>query len=240
MEYVTFSEQDKIRYFDELTEMFMGKNFSHITKSDVELLLFHFYINTMINDNKNEDGTIDYSLCSDYKISQDLGITQQRVRNLKVKNQLVNPIPFDWRKALAALIENARYDKKNGKIMINIPDPNLYIEIQNHLENQGKYVEMQLNSKILQIRVEYFIDLVLLLEDEKKRGKIIKELKDRVKDLNKEEKIFEEKEIGKSIFENLGSFLEIANFLTSVANSVFPTLPPLIAALIKIFYSIHS
>ena len=60
--------------------------------------------------------------------------------------------------------------------MINIPDPNLFIEIQNFIEDQGAYVEKQLNSKILQLRIEYYIDLIVALEPDTSRKKIIKEL----------------------------------------------------------------
>ena len=96
MKYVTFKDEDKIKFFDEIASRFYEANFGQFSKADFELLMFKFYIQKMISDNKNGDNTIDYSLCSDYKISKDLGITQQRVRNLKVKNQLVNPIEFEW------------------------------------------------------------------------------------------------------------------------------------------------
>lgn len=47
--------------------------------------------------------------------------------------------------------------------MISIPDPNLFYEIQNFLEEQGAYIDKQLNSKLLVIREEYFADLLLPL-----------------------------------------------------------------------------
>lgn len=235
MKYVSFSNQDKIKFFDELAETFMGKNFSHITKADVELLLFHFYISKMIENNKNEDGTIDYLLCSDYKISHDLGITQQRVRNLKVKNQLIYPIEFDWKMSLASLTNNARFDEKSRKIIINIPDPNLFLEIQNHLENQGSYIEMQLNSKILQIRVEYFIDLILSLESEENKKKIIKKLKKEFKEHNKDEKIFEGKNLGEFFIDNQDLFLEMIKAFSSIISCFSPTNKPLVATIMGFF-----
>ncbi len=82
-----------------------------MSKADIELMMFHFYIEKMVTDFKDENGILDYKKCSDYKISKDLGITQQRVRNLKVKNQLVYPIEYDWKAALSQLIKNVRYDK---------------------------------------------------------------------------------------------------------------------------------
>ena len=235
MKYVEFSDENKIKFFDELTETFMGKNFSHITKSDVELLLFHFYITQMIESKQNKDGTIDYSVCSDYKISHDLGITQQRVRNLKVKTQLIYPIEFDWKKSFASLASNARFDEKSRKVIINIPDPNLFLEIQNHLENQGSYIEMQLNSKILQIRVEYFIELILTLEPDENKKKIIKELKKAFKEHNKDEKKVEGMNLGEFLIDNQDLFSEIIKLLSSIISCFSPTTKPLVATIMGFF-----
>ena len=131
-----FTPDEKITLIDEVASHFYESNFGQMSKSDIELLMFRFYIEKLIRMNQNADGTIDYRKCSDYRISQELGITQQRVRNLKIKNQLKNPIEYDWKVALAKLTNNARYDKGTGKITMNIPDPNLYLEIQNFIEEQ--------------------------------------------------------------------------------------------------------
>ena len=164
-------------------------------------MMFRLYIEKLIKQHRNPDGTVDYRKCSDYKISKDLGITQQRVRNLKVKNQLIHPIQYDWKAAFAKLTENARYDKASGKVTMNIPDPNLFLEIQNFIEEQGAYIEKQLNSKILQLRGEYYIDLIISLETEESRKTIIKSLKKHFKDSGKDDEAFDEKNIGKSLID---------------------------------------
>ena len=212
MKYISFNDEEKIELFDAIASQFYNSNFGQLSKSDMELMMFNIYIKKLISENRNSDGTIDYRNCSDYKISQDLGITQQKVRNLKVKNQLVNPIDYDWKAALAKLTENARYDKNTGKIVINIPDPNLFIEIQNFIEDQGAYVEKQLNSKILQLRIEYYIELIVALEPDSSRKKIIKELKKIFKDEGKEDGLLDEKNIGKSLMD------ATVNVTTVVAN----------------------
>ena len=216
MEYVKFNNDDKIRMFDEIAECFYKSNFGQMSKSEIELMMFRFYIERMIIDNRAEDGTIDYKNCSDYKISKDLGITQQRVRNLKVKNQLVNPIQYDWKVALAKLTDNARYEKSSHKIRLNIPDPNLYLEIQNFIEDQGAYVEKQLNSKILQLRAEYFIDLVIALESEETRKTIIKTLKTHFRDEGKDDTIFDERNIGKFLIDITANITSVAITLSNL------------------------
>ena len=221
MQYVEFSDVDKIKIFDQLSGLFYDTNFGRTPKADIELLMFHAYLEKMVEEHKRSDGTIDYSACSDYKISRDLGITQQRVRDLKVKSQLVYPIDFDWKKALAAQIKHARYDQTTQKITIGIPDPNLYLEIQNFIEEHGGHIEKQLNSKNLQLRIEYFIDLVVSLEeDEASRQKIVAELRQQFKSSRGDDAQFDEKNIGKSLLEagaNIATILEaIGPYLTGI------------------------
>ena len=220
MRYVEFSNDDKIKFFDEISEYFYKANFGTRSKSEIELMMFHFYFEKLVAKNTFKDGTIDYSGCSDYKISRDLGITQQRVKNLKVKNQLAYPINFDWKKALAKLTENARYDKGTNRITLNIPDPNLYLEIQNFIEYNGAYVEKQLNSKVLQLRAEYYIDLVVALEPKDNREKIKKSLKKLFKDNGKEDDVFQDKKIGKSI---LNASVNIIDIVANLSSIISPT-----------------
>ena len=92
MKYVSFTNEEKIIAFDEIASQFYEANFGQASKADIELMMFRLYIEKLIKQHRNPDGTVDYRKCSDYKISKDLGITQQRVRNLKVKNQLIHPI----------------------------------------------------------------------------------------------------------------------------------------------------
>ena len=118
-------------------------------------------------------------LITDYKISRDLGITQQRVRNLRIKENLVYPISFDWKKELANCIRNAKYEEPN--MVIDIPDPNVMIEIRNYLEEHGQYSDIRLNSRLLTVRVDFFPDLALEIENDTTKEKIIKNLKNMIK-----------------------------------------------------------
>lgn len=217
MKYVEFTNEDKIKFFDELSARFYNANFGTLSKSEFELMMFRFYFEKMISKNTFEDKTIDYSNCSDYKISKDLGITQQRVKNLKIKSHLAHPIKeFDWKKALAKLTENARYDNITNRITLNIPDPNLLLEIQNFIEENGAYVEKQLNGKVLQLRAEYYIDLIVALEPEEKRKEITKSLKKLFKDKGKEDNVFDNKKIGSSILNAAVNITDIVANLKSV------------------------
>ena len=219
MEYVNFTTEEKAEMFDEIAACFYQANFGQLSKSDMELMMFRFYIEKLIHNNRFSDGTIDYRKCSDYRISKDLGITQQCVRNLKVKNQLVHPITYDWKAALAKLTENARYDETTRKVTLNIPDPNLYLEIQNFIEEQGAYVEKQLNNKVLQLRAEYYIELIISLEPEDSRKNIIKDLKKNFSGINKSNTVFDEKSIGKSL---INAAPDIADFAGTLIGLISP------------------
>ena len=216
MKYVKFSKEDKAQCFDKLADHFYKANFGQMSKADIELMMFDFYLCQMIKDHKAADGSIDYNECSDYKISQDLGITQQRVRNLKIKKQLVYPVDYKWDVAFAKLIKNARYDPITQKITLNIPDPNLFIEIQNFIESRGSSVEKQLNSKILQMRAEYFIELVVSLEPEESRKKIIKNLKKQLHKSDKENAAFDSKNIGKTLINGGINLVDTAANLSTI------------------------
>ena len=92
---------------------------------------------------------------SDYELSKQLGITQSKVRNLKVKKQLQYPRTYDWKEAFVRVCENATYE--NGKIKVQIPDVNLYYEVKNAIEEAGGYIDISLTSNLLQVSRDIFL-----------------------------------------------------------------------------------
>ena len=63
-----------------------------------------------------------------------------------------------------------------------MPDPNLYLEIKNSIEENGGYIEVRRSGNYLQIRPEYYVILIYDTSNEKEKEKLIKEV---VKVLNK-------------------------------------------------------
>lgn len=148
-----------------IASKFFNRNFGQASKSEIELLMFHLYMEHRL---KNKKSTTDYSL------SKELGITQQRIRNLRIKEQLVYPREIDWKEYLAKQLDNARYD--DPLIVIDIPDPNVLIEIKNHLEESGKYVRLERNSRLLSMRIEFFLDLAIEIDEQKDSKTIYSQL----------------------------------------------------------------
>ena len=174
-----FDDNDKKNAFDQIAALFYKKNFGSASKSDVELLMFHLYMEAIIKKNQIENThIISYSACSDYKISRQLGITQQRVRNLKVKKELVYPQEyFNWKESFASILsdeKNVHFDEKN--VRINIPDPNLFDAIQDFVEDNGGYIEWHWNRKILEMKKIYLVQIALFLEKGENKTKIEKYL----------------------------------------------------------------
>jgi len=228
MKYISFTEEQKAKLFDEIAKHYYESNFGQASKADMELLMFRFYIEKMINENKADDGTVDYCKISDYKISKDLGITQQKVRNLKLKNHLCEPIDFDWKLSFATLIKNARYEKQTQTVKINIPDPVLFMEVQNYVEEKGGYIDKQFNGNILQLRAEYFLDLAISLEPEKSQKEVKQILKKQFEDAENKNGIFDSNDItvqklvdvGVGITEIIVNIKEILNPNSIILKSV--------------------
>lgn len=186
--------------------------------------MFHIYIEHLIGEIciGNDDNTIDYTLCSDYVISRQLGITQQRVRSLKVRSELAYPIKYEWKKSLATLTKHARYDKNTKMITLNIPDPNLYLEIRNFIESRGDYVEVTLNNKILRLRVEYYIDLLLELDENINRKYVIKQLRDKFSKDKKQDIDLERDSIAKTLLNLSKQGTEISSIILQLLKIISP------------------
>lgn len=173
--------------YEIIKDNYFNKNFGSLSKSEIDLLMFKFYIEDLIKNNKDEDGTVNYSIISDYKIAKELGITPQRVRNLKVKKELVFPqSDFNWKDSLRRVLENENAIRiLNGNIKVNIPDPNLFYAIQDYIEDEGGYLDIQLNTKLLSVPIEDFMTLFKLIGTEEECKEIEKTIEKEYKKINK-------------------------------------------------------
>lgn len=188
-----FTDEEKARAFDKIAEKYYCMNFGSTSKSDLDVLMFSIYIEQILK--QDEADLIAYS---DYTLSKLLGITQSKVSNLKVRKQLLYPYEdFDWIVSLQRIADRAVFE--NGKIKLFIPDKNLYLEVKNAIEEEGGFVEVQLTSNLLQVRVEYFIDLILMLDKEKTREEARKIIKQKIESSDKDIKIIEQQPFGKAL-----------------------------------------
>ena len=155
-----FSDFNKASAFDRIAELFYDRNFSSSSKSEIELLMFSFYMDAVIYANQRADGVIDYVKCSDYEIAKQLGLTQDRVRTLKLKKQARYPVAFDWQKSLESIKDSIRLDTAVKRIIIPVTDPNLNVEIRNYISSHGGFVDFESGKDYIRIRIEYFLMLM--------------------------------------------------------------------------------
>ena len=170
---------EKMAAFDKIADMFYDRNFGMATKTDIELLMFSIYMDAMIR--RDSEKIIDGKNCSDSVMARALGVPQAKIRTLKEKKIQRYSLPkeFNWVEELSKLIKYATYNDKTGYIELNIPDRNLYLAIQDHIENQGGALNITLNSKLLSVRPEYFVELAVRSETEEgNREKIVKNLRE--------------------------------------------------------------
>ncbi len=207
-----FDDDAKIKAFDQLAEKYYCMNFGSASKTDLDILMFSLYIERILEKNQN-----DGEKYSDYTLSKLLGITQSKVSSLKVKKELLYPYEkFDWREAFKRYSENTVYE--NERIKLYIPDKNVYIEVKNAVELMGGFVEVQLTDKLLQIRPEYFVDLLIELSDSTDRNELRRKLKKEFERKNQDIQ-FMDKEFAKSLS---GQGIEIISLLIDIASEFLP------------------
>lgn len=189
-----FSEdEDVIKAFGLIAREFYWGNFGRLSKTDMETLMFHIYMEQLLKAKGEED----LRVYSDYIIAKDLGISQSKVSSLKLKKQLQYPHDFDWRKSLARISKNCRYE--TGKIKLQIPDINLYYEVKNAIEENGGYIDVSLTPKLLQVSPEYFLDLLEAFSEEETRSQLKKRLRQELRKTTKEKEYLESEPIGRQL-----------------------------------------
>lgn len=155
---MAFSEAEQLKAFKLIESKFFNRNFGMMTKPDYETLLFHIYIEHLLDSNLPFD---------DYTMSKQLGISQTKIRNLKLRKELQYPRDgFSWENAFVESIKNAHFDDDCKLVKVSIPDINVITELRYFIEKNGWYDEYQLNPKLFQCRLDFFVKLCQKLNDE--------------------------------------------------------------------------
>ena len=211
--------ESKAKAFDSIAEKYYFTNFGSVSRSDFDVLMFSLYIEQILS--KNQD---DFASFSDYTLSKQLGITQARVSNLKVKKELLYPYEgFKWQESLERISSNAVYE--DGKIKLYVPDKNLYLEIKNAIETAGGFVEVQLTSNLLQVRLPYFLDLLIAIDDSNSRDELRKQLKKKIKQKDKDIVLMDREPIGKALIKKTpGMILDLVGNCIPVFGGIAKTI----------------
>lgn len=213
-------EKSKAAAFDKIAEHFYKANFGTMAKTDIETLMFSIFIEQILNNLQAKEGsTANFQAYSDFLLSKELGISQNRVSSLKLKKQLQYPYEFNWQEAFEKVSKNASYE--HGKIKIQIPDINLFYEIKNAVEESGGYIELSLTSKLLTISPGYFIDLLVAISPDKDRDIIRAELRNAIRKANQDNEYIDRQPFGRQLV-NCGKDIIVEVFGAFISSTVHP------------------
>lgn len=143
--------------YDFVLDNYEKSGFGTLSKSELDLIFFTaIYKNT-----KNDER-------SDYKLSRRLQITQTRVRNMKEKAS-VKYLKMDKDVAIDLFMSKIRNGHFHDRY-IDIPLYDIAVKnvIESILEENNMMLHTQLNPKIFRLALEDIVDLLIILETEKR------------------------------------------------------------------------
>lgn len=170
----TMSSKVWDQFLADIKEQCLDRNFGTLSKSEFDLLVFHYYI---LEKQSNASG----AYVSDYDIGRDLGLTIQRVRSLREREALKWRSQGDWKDKFLECLKHARYDEKSDAVKIPVLDVNVIKEVRNFIEMAGLIDDYQLNPKVFQCNLDALIAICLDFKsgsDDNLCGKILDELRD--------------------------------------------------------------
>lgn len=190
-----------------------SNKFNTFTKSDFELLMFTAYLDS----------------CSkpirDYDISIALGMPETKVRNLRLKSQLVYPKNLLWKEELAECIKHGSYDKGSKLVTVTFEDPSVKALVKNEIEKQFGTVNLSFNNKQLVMPVDSFVILAVFTDDKPEQA--LKNLNHILRERGRKEDVIEDTPFKDKVFDNISdvgaTILELA--------TVMGATNPIIAAL---------
>lgn len=205
--------------FRQLAKLYYEGNFGTVQKSEIDLLMFHFFYEEKCRETKDRTGS--YNTVSDYTLAVELGVTPQRVRALREKVELRYPSKdFDWKKEVKSLISAGKIVKDGEFLCFSVPNPRLFHEIENFVEQNKGVVSYDNNGKVMKVMPLAYVEILKECtgKDEKQ---IVAALKENLKDNADLAKALTEKGIVKTIS-------ECASFVGNIA-TVLITVGPLLA-----------
>ena len=192
-----------------------SKQFGSFSKTDFEVLMFTIYLDSLPN-----------VQIYDYMISQQLGITESKVRNLRIKSQLLYPKKLYWEEVLASAIKVGSYNEKDNTITITIEDPSCHARIRYEIESSCGTASLNLNSKQLTIPIESLLSVAI--SQEKDKEKILSEWNKMWLREGKDKERITRESLTKRIFKGIGSAVSFVG----MSKDIFETTGSIIEAIV--------
>ena len=144
-------DKEKLNSRIEEARLFTNR-FGSFSKSDYEVLMFTVYLDSLSKP------------IYDFEISRDLGITEQKVRNLRVKSQLMYPREINWVDQIKQAIEHGTCH--DGMITITLEDPSVRNLLKHKVESKSVPVHLSLNNKQLILPLKNWLTVAACAEDD--------------------------------------------------------------------------
>ena len=193
-----------------------SKQFGSFSKSDYEILMFTVFLDTQ------------QEPVRDYDLSIQLGLTESKVRNLRVKSQLLYPKSLNWIRAISESLEHGFYDRETKQITITIEDPSVQNKIKNVIETNCGHVGFTLNRKQIVLNVESFLILAAFAETD--TDETINRINEKYKEVTGTQDRIEKKAFGKRF---LHKCTDSIGFINSIAG-LFSVGAPIVNAIVKL------
>lgn len=144
--------------FCKIAKLYYDRNFGTMSKSEIDLLMFQILYKKTKEANGNK-------ALNDFELARILGITSQRVQNLREKMALKYPAVESyesWKAKVLDLFKNHAYQFADGKeeVLLLVSDIMLRYSIEEFLESQFYPTEYTLNKKVILLRGPAFCALV--------------------------------------------------------------------------------
>ena len=192
------------------------RRFGTFSKSDYEVLMFTIFLDSLS------------SHARDYDISIALGITESKVRNLRVRSQLLYPKELKWQDELAAAVKYGSYDPESKLITVTIEDPSVQSLLKNIIEKNFGTVGQSLNVKHMVLPIDSFLILSAYAEKdpESTLDKLNSMVLKQTKNVNRIEK-----RVLKASF--LQSIPDVAGFISNILG-IYTISRPVIESVLQI------
>lgn len=161
-------------FIAKIKEQCLDRNFGTLSKSEFDLLVFHYYL-------LDKQAQVGSRYVTDYEIGRELGLTIQRVRSLRERDALKWRSQEDWKNSFLECLKHARYDEKSDAVKIPVLDVNVIKEVRNFIEMAGLIDDYQLNPKVFQCNLDALIAICIDFKsdnDDNLCGKILDELRE--------------------------------------------------------------
>ena len=185
------------------------RQFGTFTKADYEVLMFTAFLDIYEN------------IPNDYEISIALGITESKVRSLRLKSQLLYPRDYAFLDNLKTAVANGYFDLENMTYTITIEDPAVQRRTIYEIEKNLGNVQFTLNPKHLKLPIETYILLGCSLLGHEEKD-LLAEANRKWKEAQGVEQEITKENLKKRIWKNKSDFIEATSFLMQAASVGIP------------------